>query len=185
MTPDSYGQLALAFLGATAAVSGLAWVPAGRQLWAPAAVVLLAVTGLVAALPSQVEVDGSAPVTLATVLAGLAAVAGGGPITALVFDVIDRHDQQPEDSIERAGALLRGGAWIGVLERVAIYVALVAGWPEGAAVALAIKGVGRYPELRDAGETALAGAAERFIIGTFTSALWAVGCAGVARLLVG
>lgn len=185
MTPDNYGQLALAFLGATALTAGLAWVPTGRQLWAPATVVLLGATGLAAALPSSLEVDGSALVTLATALAGLAAVAGGGPITTLVFDVIDRHDQQPQDSIELAGSVLRGGAWIGVLERAAIFVTLTAGWPEGAAVALAIKGVGRYPELRDAGETARDGAAERFIIGTFTSALWAVGCAGVAGLMIG
>jgi hypothetical protein len=43
-------------------------------------------------------------------------------------------------------------------------------------VVLALKGLGRYPELR----TDTEGAAERFIIGTFTSVLWAVACTGAA-----
>jgi hypothetical protein len=53
---------------------------------------------------------------------------------------------------------------------------LLVGWPEGLAVVLAVKGLGRYPELRRPG------AAERFIIGTFTSVLWAAGAAGVVAL---
>ena len=80
---------------------------------------------------------------------------------------------------EQAGAVLRGGAWIGALERLAVYVALVAGWAPGLAIVLAVKGLGRYPELRNQEDTAVA---ERFIIGTFTSVLWAVACAGVAVL---
>jgi hypothetical protein len=83
------------------------------------------------------------------------------------------------DRVRDAGAVLRGGAWIGALERLAVYVALVAGWAPGLAVVLAVKGLGRYPELRNQEDT---GVAERFIIGTFTSVLWAVACAGVALL---
>ena len=56
---------------------------------------------------------------------------------------------------------------------------LVAGWAPGLAIVLAVKGLGRYPELRNQEDT---GVAERFIIGTFTSVLWAVACAGVAVL---
>ena len=78
--------------------------------------------------------------------------------------------------------MLRGGAWIGALERLAVFAGLAAGWPEGLAVALALKGLGRYPELRD--RDAARGAAERFIIGTFTSVLWAAACAG-GRVLAG
>jgi hypothetical protein len=44
------------------------------------------------------------------------------------------------------------------------------------AVVLAVKGVGRYPELRHPGAT------ERFIIGTLTSVLWAAAAAGVGVL---
>ena len=58
---------------------------------------------------------------------------------------------------------------------------MLAGWPEGLAVVLGLKGIGRYPELRHGDSS---GTAERFIIGTFTSVLWAVACAGVAWLLV-
>jgi hypothetical protein len=50
---------------------------------------------------------------------------------------------------------------------------------------LAVKGVGRYPELRDAGSGGRAGAdaPEEFIIGTLTSVLWAAAAAGTAALL--
>jgi len=76
--------------------------------------------------------------------------------------------------------LLRGGAWIGTLERIAVTATLIAGWPEGLAVVLAVKGLARYPELRSPG----AGASERFIIGTFTSVLWAAACAVTVLLLL-
>jgi hypothetical protein len=89
-----------------------------------------------------------------------------------VFSLVEEPDR-----MRQAGSVLRGGAWIGALERLAVYVALVAGWPTGLAIVLAVKGLGRYPELRNQEDT---GVAERFIIGTFTSVLWAVGCAGVA-----
>lgn len=74
---------------------------------------------------------------------------------------------------------LRGGAWIGALERLAIVATLVTRWPEGLAVILAVKGLGRYPELRRPA------AAERFIIGTLASALWAIACVGVVAALGG
>ena len=47
---------------------------------------------------------------------------------------------------------------------------------------LALKGVGRFPDLR--GDAATGGATtERFIIGTFTSVLWAAACAGMVALV--
>lgn len=76
------------------------------------------------------------------------------------------------------GVVLKGGTWIGALERAAVTASLLTGFTEGIVVVLAVKGLGRYPELR------APGAAERFIIGTFTSLLWAASAAGVA-LLVG
>lgn len=60
--------------------------------------------------------------------------------------------------------LLRGGLWVGILERLAITGAIIAHAPELIAVVVAIKGLGRYPELQQAG-----GASERFIIGTLAS----------------
>ncbi|MFL5518182.1 MAG: hypothetical protein ACJ8DJ_18650 [Gemmatimonadales bacterium] len=109
-----------------------------------------------------------------TLLAGVLAVAGGGLLTTQVFSFVE----DPE-GVTRAGTVLRGGAWIGALERLGVYVALVAGWAPGLAIVLAVKGLGRYPELRNQEDP---GVAERFIIGTFASVLWAVACAGVAVL---
>jgi hypothetical protein len=73
--------------------------------------------------------------------------------------------------------VLRGGAWIGVLERAAVAGTLLLGWTEGLAVLVAIKGLGRFTELK------APAAAERFIIGTLASLLWAAGCVGVVVLL--
>lgn len=63
-----------------------------------------------------------------------------------------------------AQPLLRGGLWVGILERLAITGALIVHHPELIAVVVAVKGLGRYPELQQAG-----GASERFIIGTLAS----------------
>jgi hypothetical protein len=81
-----------------------------------------------------------------------------------------------QGAYDEVGDGLRGGAWIGALERLAIVSTLVAGWPEGMAVVLAVKAFGRYPELRAANQQ---GPAEAFIIGTLVSVLWAVACAFV------
>ena len=47
---------------------------------------------------------------------------------------------------------------------------------------LALKGVGPLPDLRG-DDTAGGAATERFIIGTFTSVLWAAACAGMVALV--
>ena len=179
MSPENWGALALVLLGAGLACAAAAWSAAGRKIWAPASLVVLAAAAAVAAAPEEVVVDGHGLTTLLVVLGALLAVAGGGPVTALVFDLVDRRETKA-DSMDRAGSVLRGGAWIGALERGAIFATLVAGWPEGVAIVLAVKGLGRYPELRNDEDT---GVAERFIIGTFTSVLWACACAGVVVLL--
>jgi hypothetical protein len=75
----------------------------------------------------------------------------------------------------RARAVLRGGTWIGILERVAVTGCVLAGDMTSVALVVAVKGLGRYPELREN-----PGASERFVIGTLTSMIWAalVGVAG-------
>jgi hypothetical protein len=62
---------------------------------------------------------------------------------------------------------------------LAVFGSLVAGLPEGIAVVLAVKALGRYPELRiDAARTTdRSGVGERFIIGTMISLLWAAAAA--------
>ncbi|HEY4614671.1 MAG TPA: hypothetical protein VIG75_04340 [Citricoccus sp.] len=128
-----------------------------------------------------------------SVVAPLAVVAatlgGGSPTTAILqvsFNathaehqpVLAGPDGEPVFNEEvDAQPVLRGGAWIGVLERLAVSSTLLMGWPEGLAIILAVKALGRYAELGKSG------AAERFILGTFASQLWACACVGVAVLL--
>ena len=119
---------------------------------------------------------------------GLLVTLLGGRVVTGVFRLADRVSSQPRDESSdepplhagAAGATLRGGAWIGMLERLAIFATLLAHYPEGIAIALAVKGLARYPELK-APET---GVAERFIIGTFVSVLLACGAAGLSLWLV-
>ena len=74
------------------------------------------------------------------------------------------------------GSVLRGGLVIGVLERLAVAGAILASEPVAIAYVVAIKGLGRYAELKETPAVA-----ERFIIGTLTSMLWAVAVATAAR----
>jgi hypothetical protein len=103
-----------------------------------------------------------------------------------VDPVIDSAAQQQQpapspapDSAEAvtSASILRGGAIIGVLERLAVCLAILAGQPVAIAYVVAIKGLGRFAELK-----ATPVAAERFIIGTFASMLWAAGIAVLARV---
>ncbi|MHA7263321.1 hypothetical protein ACX80W_08995 [Arthrobacter sp. TMN-37] len=76
---------------------------------------------------------------------------------------------------ELPAGVLRGGLVIGVLERLAVATAILTGEPVAIAYVVAIKGLGRYAELKET-----PAAAERFIIGTLTSMLWAAGVASLA-----
>ncbi|MGT2424582.1 hypothetical protein [Amnibacterium kyonggiense] len=73
--------------------------------------------------------------------------------------------------------MLRGGEVIGLLERLAVAGAIIAGVPDALAVIIAIKGVGRFTEL-DNGPVR-----ERFIVGTFGSWIWAAAAAGLVLLI--
>ncbi len=182
MSGYDWGTLVLVLLGAGSLTGLVAWSRTGAAIWAPVSLTLLAVAALLAAAPPYVEIGSHLRVTLLAVLAGSLAVVGGGPVTARVFALVDRHGPALADHrVEDAAAVLRGGAWIGALERAAIFASLAVGQPEGVAIVLALKGLGRYPELRAGAST---GTAERFIIGTFSSVLWAAACAGVVRLLL-
>ncbi|MFE4543074.1 hypothetical protein [Arthrobacter sp. NPDC056727] len=78
-----------------------------------------------------------------------------------------------------ATRILRGGAIIGVLERLAVCLAILGGQPVAIAYVVAIKGLGRFAELK---ETPVA--AERFIIGTLASMLWAAGVAALTKVVL-
>jgi hypothetical protein len=163
----------LTSLGALSAVAGLLLRRAMR-VWT---LLTVGFVGLALALVWFDEGIYSLSHPLLTVVAGLAAVTGGGLVTTQVFALVDRDAR--DSRVRHGGEILRGGAWIGALERLGVYVALVAGWAPGLAIVLAVKGLGRYPELRNQEDT---GAAERFIIGTFTSVLWAAACVGISVL---
>ena len=137
---DTGPLVALLLLGALAAAAA-GWV---RRL-AAAAIALaglalggLALAALLAAASGPVD-SGRGQVTLFVVLAGALAVAGGGPVTSRVFALVDGrgHGDDP-GSMNRAGEVLRGGAWIGALERAAIFASLATAQPEGVAIVLGL-----------------------------------------------
>lgn len=75
--------------------------------------------------------------------------------------------------------VLRGGLVIGMLERVGVVVAILCNQPVAIAYVVAIKGLGRYPELKDSPASS-----ERFIIGTLASMLWAAVIGVLAKVLL-
>ena len=166
----------LVLLGLTA-VLGLLLTVQGERVRPPWAALFL--VGLLALAGVLAWAGGNAPTGVAEAAAlgaVLAAVAGGGPVATAVLRAADPAavgvTGGPQDP-----SILRGGAWIGLLERAAVAASLLAGSAEGLVVVLAVKGLGRYAELR------APAAAERFILGTLASALWAAACVGVALLL--
>lgn len=139
-------------------------------------------------------------ITGGIVVAALALSVGvGAPVTAGMLRLISRgeSDRAPQ---ERAGTeadhengtghengagsqaanegkadptaqeLLRGGLWIGLLERLAVSGCILLGYPAGIAVVVAIKGLGRFSTLQGA---PVGGVSERFLVGTLASYLWA------------
>jgi hypothetical protein len=169
-------SIAVAALLAAVILVGGALALRGERVRRPAGAGLLVLALAAAAVLAWRT--GPAPEQLAgagVLLAVAAAAAGGGPVATAVLRLAD-PDSGPSRRRASDPEVLRGGAWIGVLERIAVAATLLGGWPEGLAVLVAVKGLGRFNELK------APVAAERFIIGTLASGLWAVGCAGVAVL---
>ncbi len=100
---------------------------------------------------------------------------GGEPLSSAPV-----HHGDGVPGLEAAAEQLKGGYWIGLLERAALFACVLSGFPAGIAVVLGVKGLGRYPELR----TPTGSKGELFIIGTFSSMLWAALWAGLAYGLV-
>ena len=133
------------------------------------------------------------PFANGVVALGLAAlgVIGGNPLAVWVLDRASKGDTDggehggilvPEataagaKSTTKKREVLRGGTWIGYLERIAVVGAIAVGRFEIIAAVIAIKGLGRFSEL-DAPE-----ARERFIIGTLVSMIWAGVCGALIVL---
>ena len=166
--------------------------PTNMPLVIAAALVVVAVL-VVAVSPLNVP----AVVGLGLALLGTAiAVIGGDPITRRVLDIATRGsvregiaggiivpaprrpDEDDPSVLAGTREVMRGGATIGYLERTAVAVAIIAGFPEAIAVVVAVKGVGRFSELSEAQSR------ERFIIGTLSSLLWAAVLGGLVRLAI-
>ncbi|GAF47939.1 hypothetical protein C8E05_0558 [Rhodococcus wratislaviensis] len=171
--------LALIALG-VAAVAPLALAaprsPRWMSQWAAPIVVALALAVAALAASATTPVTGFA-LAATLVLCVAAATTGGAPLVLAAFRIARRQSDAGSDPRPDAGPL-RGGRIIGLLERAAVAAAILAAWPEGIAVVLAVKGLARYPELREPH------ASEQFIIGTFTSVLWAIAVCGTGRALI-
>ena len=164
----------------------------------PSAIPLYIASGLVVlCLLVVVVFPINVPVIIGLVIALLGvslAVLGGNPVTRHILSVATHGRVADGDnggimlkapSIEGqtladspAREVLRGGTTIGYLERLAVAIAIVAGYPEAIAIVVAVKGIGRFSEL------AAAEARERFIIGTLASLLWACIVGGLVRLAI-
>jgi hypothetical protein len=109
----------------------------------------------------------------------LALASGGGAVPGVHGGIVVAERTTAEERAEGVHPtreILRGGATIGYLERLATTATIMAGFPEAIAVIVAIKGVGRFTELEEPE------ARERFIIGTLTSLIWACAAAAIFRL---
>jgi hypothetical protein len=165
-----------------------------KQAYAIVSAGALATALLIASVPTP---PGPVAFTIVLGMLGLAlAVIGGGPMAVLALSLatknsvpqgshggilVENGDGSGRDEAPPAPAVhevLRGGLTIGILERLAVAGAILAGFPEAIAVVVAIKGVGRFTELSSAE------ARERFIIGTFASLIWACACAALVRVAV-
>ncbi|WP_220488140.1 hypothetical protein [Tessaracoccus sp. MC1756] len=125
----------------------------------------------------------------AVLMAGGAFALLGNGVIRWLLRRIDQVAVQAEDDLQQtrrnlglvaAQQELPGGRWVGILERIAIYCCLVAGFPEGIAIVLAVKGLGRYADLKTTSASGASRKGELFIIGTFASVLWAALWAGIA-----
>src|SRR5690606_19085122 len=76
-----------------------------------------------------------------------------------------RGRERRSESVEPEPEVLRGGAWIGALERIAVTVSIIFGQYAVVAVVVAVKGLGRFSELKTSY------ASEKFVIGTLASLL--------------
>ncbi|MGR2754049.1 hypothetical protein [Agromyces arachidis] len=182
----------IASLAAAAVLSVLAFLrPRPIHLWPAAGAVVVAI---VAASTAGSPVPAVAA-PLVALLGTVVAVFGGSPAAATALQLAMGTSAPPgahggilvavrPDEPGAAGVsaprreVLRGGLTIGVLERLGAAGSIIAAFPEGLAIVVAVKGVGRFTEL-EAPE-----ARERFIIGTFASLIWACAAAFAVHLAV-
>lgn len=184
--------LSIAVLGALVLVLVLSLValrrPAMPVVAAAAVLAVCALLACIAAAPMRAPLAVGIPLAL---VATAAAVVGGNPFTRRALDIAtgkrvrETEDggiviiRMPPDAAAETRTLMRGGTVIGYLERFAATLSILVGYPAAIAAIVAVKGVGRFPELAESE------ARERFIIGTLASLLWSGAIGAIARLMLG
>lgn len=137
---------------------------------------------MVALLATAVGVLGGNPVTRRILEIATHGRVRDGANGGIILDAEAAGLAEPQAVVTQADTVsrevMRGGTTIGYLERLAVVIALIAGYPEAIAIVVAVKGVGRFSEL------AAAEARERFIIGTLSSLLWACVLGALVRLAI-
>lgn len=119
---------------------------------------------------------------LVTILILVVVAVSGWPVTLAVLELSSRIDGKKKSKTSRATkspeTQLRGGLWIGFVERFGTAAAIMSGQPALIAVIVAVKGLGRFKEL------STPEASERFVLGTLVSLTWAAlgGMLGLALL---
>ncbi len=153
---------------------GWTWLHPDRPL---GVVAVVAVVGLVAVLESTLAPAGlrSAPPALTLLAVALALTETGNRVTRAVLALAGRPaDGGDEEAEDPAADGLRGGRYIGPMERLLMVVlGLAQAYPVIAAL-MAAKGIVRFPEIsadRGAGSRA-----EEFLIGSLAS--WGLAAAG-------
>ncbi|WP_258059705.1 hypothetical protein [Rathayibacter rathayi] len=190
LQPASWTGVVLVLLGGLAGAVLAVRLRRPQLAWIALAAVAAAFLLTAIAGPSAPPIHS----VLVTVLAFALAIVGGSPIVLLTLDLATADSRTgTHGGIMVAGGfrpasagapsaigqpieVLRGGTTIGVLERIATAGTLMSGLPEGIAVVVAIKGVGRFSEL------ASPEARERFIIGTLASLAWSAALGILGRL---
>jgi hypothetical protein len=132
---------------------------------------------LIALLGMTVAIFGGSPAAATALQLAMGGSAAPGAHGGILVPVRSDEPREPGIMPPRR-EVLRGGLTIGVLERIGGAGSIIAGFPEGLAIVVAIKGVGRFTEL-EAPE-----ARERFIIGTFASLTWACAAALAVHLAI-
>jgi hypothetical protein len=137
---------------------------------------------IVALLGTTLGVLGGNPVTRRILEIATHGRVRDGANGGIILDAEAAGVAEPQATVTEADTasreVMRGGTTIGYLERLAVVISLIAGFPEAIAIVVAVKGVGRFSEL------AAAEARERFIIGTLSSLLWACILGALVRLAI-
>ncbi|QAY62712.1 hypothetical protein ET495_04935 [Xylanimonas allomyrinae] len=109
----------------------------------------------------------------------VAALALSVGLGAVLVPWVLRRSEGEADAEATAARVLAGGTGIGLFERAGVTLSILAGFPEGVAVVVAVKGLGRVYELRER-----PAARERFVVGTLASVVWAGLCGLLGRAVI-